>query len=123
MLGQRYHHVDAIHQAVAAPPPVHRQPRQRAEQVVVQDRQRAREPHQYLEPQFVVQTIDEFVKLIPFYEQYIFRKLRLQSYRNTKKSEQKMLNNFKRIFGSEKEVVICFGDYKQKQHMKFKEVR
>ena len=59
--------------------------------------------------------------LFTFYEKYIFRKLRLQSYRNTKKSEQKMLNNFKRIFGSEKEVVVCFGDYEQKKHMKFKE--
>ena len=59
--------------------------------------------------------------LFSFYEKYIFRKLRLQSYRNTKKSEQKMINNFKRIFGNEKDVVVCFGDYEQKQHMKFKE--
>ena len=59
--------------------------------------------------------------LFGFYETCIFRKLRLQSYRNTKKSEQKMLNNFKRIFGDEKEVVVCFGDYEQKQHMKYKE--
>jgi len=59
--------------------------------------------------------------LFTFYEKYIFRKLRLQSYRNTKKSEQKMLNNFKRIFGNEKEVVVCFGDYEQKQQMKYKE--
>jgi hypothetical protein len=52
--------------------------------------------------------------LFPFYEKYIFGKLRLllQSYRNTKKSE---LNNFKRIFGNEKDVV-CFGDYEQKKH-------
>ena len=59
--------------------------------------------------------------LFAFYEKYIFRKLRLQSYRNTKKSEQKMINNFKRIFGNETDVVVCFGDYEQKQHMKFKE--
>ena len=59
--------------------------------------------------------------LFNFYEKYIFRKLRLQSYRNTKKSEQKMINNFKRIFGNEKEVVVCFGDYEQKKQMKFKE--
>jgi hypothetical protein len=59
--------------------------------------------------------------LFTFYEKYIFRKLRLQSYRNTKRSEQRMLNNFKRIFGNEKEVVICFGDYEQKQQMKYKE--
>jgi len=59
--------------------------------------------------------------LFTFYEKYIFRKLRLQSYRNTKKSEQKMINQFKKIFGNEKEVVVCFGDYEQKQQMKYKE--
>jgi len=59
--------------------------------------------------------------LFTFYEKYIFRKLRLQSYRNIKKSEQKMMNQFKKIFGDEKEVVICFGDYEQKQHIKYKE--
>jgi len=59
--------------------------------------------------------------LFKFYETYIFRKLRLQSYRNTKKSEQKMINQFKKVFGNEKDVVVCFGDYEQKQHMKFKE--
>jgi transposase len=59
--------------------------------------------------------------LFTFYEKYIFRKLRLQSFRNTKKSEQKMINNFKRIFGNEKDVIVCFGDYEQKRHMKFKE--
>jgi uncharacterized UPF0146 family protein len=59
--------------------------------------------------------------LFKFYEKYIFRKLRLQSYRNTKKSEQKMLNNFKRIFADEKNVVVCFGDYEQKKQMKYKE--
>lgn len=53
--------------------------------------------------------------LFSFYEKYIFRKLRLQSYRNTKRSEQKMLNNFKRIFGNEKDVIVCFGDYEQKK--------
>jgi hypothetical protein len=59
--------------------------------------------------------------LYKFYETYIFRKLLLQSYRNTKKSEQKMINQFKKVFGNEKDVVVCFGDYEQKQHMKFKE--
>lgn len=39
----------------------------------------------------------------------------------TYKSEQKMLNNFKRIFGNEKDVIVCFGDYEEKQQMKFKE--
>jgi len=59
--------------------------------------------------------------LFNFYEKYIFRKLRLQSYKNTKRSEQKMLNNFKHIFGNENDVIVCFGDYEQKQQMKYKE--
>ena len=59
--------------------------------------------------------------LFTFYEKYIFRKLRLQGYRNRNRSEQKMLNNFKRIFSNEEEVIVCFGDYEQKKHMKFKE--
>lgn len=59
--------------------------------------------------------------LFNFYEKYIFRKLKLQSYRNIKRSEQKMINHFKKIFGNENDVVVCFGDFEQKQHMKFKE--
>ena len=71
--------------------------------------------------QYIQKKSEINAMLFKFYEKYIFRKLRLQSYRNTKKSEQKMLNNFKRIFGNEKEVVVCFGDYEQKQQMKYKE--
>ena len=32
-----------------------------------------------------------------------------------------MLNDFKRIFGNEKEVIICFSDYEQIKQMKFEE--
>ena len=59
--------------------------------------------------------------LYPFYEKTIFRKLKLQGYRQTKKSEQKLMNNFEKKFGSPEKVVVCFGDYEQKKHMKFKE--
>ena len=59
--------------------------------------------------------------LFSFYEKYIFRKLRLQSYRNIKRTEQKMMNKFKRIFGNEGNMVVCFGDYEQKQQTNFKE--
>jgi len=76
-----------------------------------------------------IPKFEEFIKkkseinaiLFTFYEKYIFRKLRLQSYRNTKRSEQRMLNNFKRIFGNQNEIVVCFGDYEQKKQMKYKE--
>ena len=60
-------------------------------------------------------------KLYKFYEKYIFRKLKLNGYMNRKKNEQKLMNNFKKIFGKPEETIIIFGDWEQKQHMKYKE--
>ncbi len=60
-------------------------------------------------------------KLSKFYELYIFRKLKLNGYMNRKKHEQKMINNFQKIFGKPDGVIICAGDFEQKQHMKYKE--
>lgn len=52
---------------------------------------------------------------------FIFRKLKLNAYINKKKHEQKMINKFKHVFGSQEDVIIAFGDWEQKQHMKYKE--
>ena len=60
-------------------------------------------------------------KLYKFYEKYIFRKLKLNGYINRKKHEQKMINNFKKIFGKPEEVIITIGDWEQKKQMKYKE--
>jgi len=60
-------------------------------------------------------------KLYKFYEKYIFRKLKLNGYINKKKHEQKMINNFKKIFGKPEEVIIAIGDWEQKKQMKYKE--
>ena len=60
-------------------------------------------------------------KLFKFYNKFIFRKLKLNIYLNTKKSEQKMMNRFKKIFGNSDETIVCFGDFEQKRHMKYKE--
>ena len=60
-------------------------------------------------------------KLYKFYEKYIFRKLKLNGYINKKKHEQKMTNNFKKIFGKPEEVIITIGDWEQKKQMKYKE--
>jgi len=60
-------------------------------------------------------------KLYKFYEKYIFRKLKLNGYMNRKKNEQKLMNNFKKIFGKPEETIVIFGDWEQKQHMKYKE--
>lgn len=32
-----------------------------------------------------------------------------------------MINKFKHVFGSQEDVIIAFGDWEQKQHMKYKE--
>ena len=60
-------------------------------------------------------------KLYKFYEKYIFRKFKLNGYMNRKKNEQKLVNNFRRIFGKPEETIVIFGDFEQKQHMKYKE--
>jgi hypothetical protein len=59
--------------------------------------------------------------LFGFYRKQLFRKLKFSSYINTKRSEQKMIQNFKKQFGNPNEVVICIGDWEQKQQMKYKE--
>ena len=59
--------------------------------------------------------------LYNFYEKELFRKLKLNGYWNRLKSEQKLINQFKKLYGNEKETIICFGDYEQRKHMKFKE--
>lgn len=59
--------------------------------------------------------------LSSFYEERIYRKLKLNSFINRKKSEQRMLSRFKQMFGSPEDVVIGFGDYEQAKHRKYKE--
>jgi transposase len=59
--------------------------------------------------------------LFNFYKNKIFRKLKFGGYINRTKSEQRMMKKFKKIFGTPEEVVICFGDWEQKHHMKYKE--
>jgi hypothetical protein len=59
-------------------------------------------------------------KIIPFYEDRIFRKLRLGSFMLRQKTEDRMLNRFEKMYGKVKETIVCFGDFEQKQHMKYK---
>ena len=76
-----------------------------------------------------IETFKEYIQekskmnalLYPFYQRYIFRKLEINRYINIKKHEQKMMNRFKEIFGSPTDVIVCAGDYEQKNHMKYKE--
>ena len=59
--------------------------------------------------------------LMIFYEKYLFRKLKLNGYLNTKRSEQRMIQNFQKKFGTPETVIIAFGDWEQRQQMKYKE--
>jgi hypothetical protein len=59
-------------------------------------------------------------KVEAFYSHYVFRKLRLQSYQNTRKAEASMINQFKAKFGGPEDVFIGIGDFAQRQHMKYK---
>ena len=60
-------------------------------------------------------------KLFTFYNKYIFRKLKLNGYMNKLKNEQKLMNKFQKVFGDKNDVVVCFGDFEQRKHMKYKE--
>ena len=60
-------------------------------------------------------------ELFEFYEEKLFRKLNLNGYWNRLRSEQRLINNFKRIFGEPEDTIVCIGDFEQKKHMKFKE--
>lgn len=59
--------------------------------------------------------------LFKHYSDEIFRKLKLNIYINTQKSESKMVNNFKEKFGKPEDVIVVIGDYDKENNMKGKE--
>lgn len=75
----------------------------------------------YTYKEYIKKKIEINHKLFQFYERYIFRKLKLNGYINRVRNEQKMINKFKKIFGDTRDVVVCFGDFEQQKHMKYKE--
>ncbi|CAL8461643.1 g1174 [Coccomyxa elongata] len=56
-----------------------------------------------------------------FYEDRIYRKLRLNTFFNTRRSEQRLLQRFRENFGAPDEVVVGIGDWEQSKHRKYKE--
>lgn len=59
--------------------------------------------------------------LFGFYRKELFRKLKFARYINSNRNEQKMINNFKKVYGNPENVVICIGDWEQRKQMKYKE--
>ena len=61
-------------------------------------------------------------QLYDHYQNCLFRKLKLNRYTNTQKSEAKMIRNFRNKFGGPEEVLFILGDYdKGSYNMKGKE--
>jgi hypothetical protein len=59
--------------------------------------------------------------LFDFYAKHLFRKLKFGRHINIKRNEQKMISDFKKMYGNPDEVIICIGDWEQRQQMKYKE--
>ena len=59
--------------------------------------------------------------LFRFYAKHLFRKLKFGKNINIQRNEQQMIRNFRKMYGSPDEVVICIGDWEQRQQMKYKE--
>lgn len=60
-------------------------------------------------------------KLFDFYAQEKIRQNKFNIYNNTRRSEDKMVNAFRRKYGEPEEVVIAFGDHEQGEQMKYHE--
>ena len=52
-------------------------------------------------------------KVTDFYEGRLYRKMRLNTFYNTRKSEQRLIERFKEIFGAREKVVVGIGDWEQ----------
>lgn len=55
-----------------------------------------------------------------FYKQDIFLKLRLNGFIRRQISEDRMISRFKALFGGPVDTIVCFGDWEQMIHRKFK---
>jgi len=59
--------------------------------------------------------------LFDFYSKQLFRKLKFGRHINIKRNEQKMMSDFRKMYGNPENVVICIGDREQRKQMKYKE--
>lgn len=61
------------------------------------------------------------VRLAPFYNEYLFRKLKLGSYMRRQITESRLLKRFEKLFGKPEDTIIAIGDFEQRKHRKYKE--
>ncbi len=65
---------------------------------------------------YLGQKLPLFYTLKPFYNDYLLRKLRWNSYINRQRSEDKMINQIRKKFGDPDRTILVIGDWDQKGH-------
>ena len=60
-------------------------------------------------------------RLAPFYNEYIFRKLKLRSYMRRQITEARLLARFKKLFDGPESTIVAIGDFDQRKHRKHHE--
>jgi RNase H-fold protein (predicted Holliday junction resolvase) len=71
--------------------------------------------------EYLKQKVDVNNSLYHYYSNPIFRKLNLNRYTNTLKSESKIIKNMERIYGKKEKCVVIIGDYSRKGGLKGQE--
>lgn len=62
-------------------------------------------------------AVDKIIS--PFYKREIFRKLNFRAYIGKQRSESKLVNNIKRIYGTNnKEILLVYGDWSRRSQMR-----
>ena len=49
--------------------------------------------------------------LLPFYQQKVFRIQRWHRHMETKRSESRLVQKFRTMYGGPERVIVCFGDW------------
>ena len=70
---------------------------------------------------YVAKKNEVNARLAPFYNEYLFRKLKLGSYMRRQITEARLLKRFETLFGGSDKTIIAIGDFEQRQHRKYKE--
>ncbi|CAM6028970.1 unnamed protein product [Sphagnum balticum] len=60
---------------------------------------------------YVTKKNEMNVRLVPFYQDYTFRRMKMLSFIGRQRTEAKMIREFKEKFGSGEEVVVAIGDW------------
>jgi hypothetical protein len=66
----------------------------------------------------IKERYNDELKIKEYYRKEIFRKMKFWNYINTQRSERNLVNNINKIYGKTKEVMLIYGDWNGKNHIK-----